>query len=225
MTETQDLFIKEVSVLHPELEVLTEFVNKSTKVKVRTKYGVCYTTPAILLRGNRPTIQSALDKTEYFINQARDKHGSKYDYSKTKYVRGKDKIVIICPEHGEFIQKAEAHLEGRGCKSCANEITGGWTKSHYIEASKGREALVYVIECWNDTERFYKIGRTYNNVAVRFHSGMPYEYKVLKEFKGSAGYAYDEELRLQRMNKSNKYMPLIQFNGRHECFSSIELPN
>jgi len=39
-------------------------------------------------------------------------HGNKYDYSKSKYTGAHNDIVIICPEHGEFQQKAYSHLNG-----------------------------------------------------------------------------------------------------------------
>lgn len=46
-------------------------------------------------------------------------HGDKYDYSKINYVKGRNKIVIICPEHGEFITTASSHLySGHGCPKC-----------------------------------------------------------------------------------------------------------
>lgn len=54
-----------------------------------------------------------------FINRARLKHGNKYDYSKVQYEKLSDKIIIICPIHGEFLQSAANHLQGKGCKECA----------------------------------------------------------------------------------------------------------
>ena len=59
-------------------------------------------------------------KTDIYINKAREKHLDKYDYSKVKYINVRTDIIIICPEHGEFTQKARAHLHGNGCNLCAN---------------------------------------------------------------------------------------------------------
>jgi len=56
-----------------------------------------------------------LDK---FIERAEKKHNNKYDYSKVVYKTLKDYITIICPEHGEFKQRADVHLNGEGCKTC-----------------------------------------------------------------------------------------------------------
>lgn len=60
----------------------------------------------------------AKSNTEEFIRKARIKHGDFYDYSKTEY-NGKDvPVIIICPEHGEFLQTPHDHLSGNGCPKC-----------------------------------------------------------------------------------------------------------
>ena len=59
-----------------------------------------------------------------YIKQAKEIHGCKYDYSLVNYVRGVDKIKIICSEHGLFEQRAFNHLSGHGCPVCGrNRIT------------------------------------------------------------------------------------------------------
>ena len=57
--------------------------------------------------------------TEDFIDKARSVHGDKYDYSKVEYTNNKNKITIICKEHGEFQQTPYSHLEGHGCFPCS----------------------------------------------------------------------------------------------------------
>lgn len=56
--------------------------------------------------------------TEEFITKARVVHGNKYDYSKTNYERSKSKVTIICPLHGDFEQRPNDHLNGKGCAKC-----------------------------------------------------------------------------------------------------------
>lgn len=41
--------------------------------------------------------------TEKYIQEIRTVHGDKYDYSKVTYRGCREKICIICPEHGEFL--------------------------------------------------------------------------------------------------------------------------
>ncbi|MBQ5971356.1 MAG: hypothetical protein IJL45_02985 [Prevotella sp.] len=59
--------------------------------------------------------------TEEFIKRAREVHGDRYDYSKVEYVNSKEKVTIICPEHGEFPQTPQKHLYGQGCPKCGNK--------------------------------------------------------------------------------------------------------
>ena len=54
-----------------------------------------------------------------FILDAKKVHGDRYDYSKVEYKNTKTKIIIICKEHGEFLQTPSEHLVGSGCIDCA----------------------------------------------------------------------------------------------------------
>ena len=45
-------------------------------------------------------------------------HKAKYDYSKVEYVTIHTKVIIICPEHGEFEQTPNSHKRGSGCPNC-----------------------------------------------------------------------------------------------------------
>jgi hypothetical protein len=58
--------------------------------------------------------------TEDFVKRAIEIHGTKYDYSNTTYKSAKEKLAIVCPDHGEFTQLASGHLSGYGCSKCAN---------------------------------------------------------------------------------------------------------
>jgi very-short-patch-repair endonuclease len=56
--------------------------------------------------------------TQKFIKKAIEIHGDKYDYSLVDYKDSQKKVKIICPEHGEFEQKPNTHLNGSGCFKC-----------------------------------------------------------------------------------------------------------
>ena len=58
--------------------------------------------------------------TENFIEKAKKIHGDKYDYSKVEYINARTKVCIICPEHGEFWQTPNSHLQGSKCNKCNN---------------------------------------------------------------------------------------------------------
>ncbi|MBD2627951.1 GIY-YIG nuclease family protein [Trichormus variabilis] len=56
-----------------------------------------------------------------FIKEAQAKHGDFYDYSKALYISSNTKVIVICPQHGEFQITPSHHLQGVGCRKCFNE--------------------------------------------------------------------------------------------------------
>lgn len=71
-----------------------------------------------------------------FIKKSNVIHKDKYDYSETIFISTRDKLKIKCPIHGEFEQRASAHLDGQGCKSCRNELVRKrfiFTKDQFIQ--------------------------------------------------------------------------------------------
>lgn len=56
---------------------------------------------------------------EIFIKRVKVIHKNKYDYSKVEYKASKVKVCIICPEHGEFLQTPDSHLNGQSCSKCS----------------------------------------------------------------------------------------------------------
>lgn len=78
--------------------------------------------------------------TVWFIEKAKEIHGSKYDYSKSEYINSRIKICIICPEHGEFWQTSSNHFNSVNCCSvCANISRSNKEKNstvHFIRKAK-----------------------------------------------------------------------------------------
>lgn len=74
-----------------------------------------------------------------FIEKAKKVHGDRYDYSKVEYKGSKTKVCIVCPEHGEFWQKPNNHLNGQNCPSCFLNKKGEnitLTTNEFIERAK-----------------------------------------------------------------------------------------
>ena len=86
-----------------------------------------------------------MDKTENFITRARKIHGDRYDYSKVAYKNAREKVCIICKEHGEFWQTPYNHLSGKGCGKCANNFKMG--VNLFIQRAKkymGTNTIIHV---------------------------------------------------------------------------------
>lgn len=102
--------------------------------------------------------------TEEFISRAKKIHGDKYDYSKVKYVNMFTKVCIICPEHGEFLQKPVSHLNGHKCYFCGlnslkSKVYGiGINDVFESKHLKSHQVWVGMLErCYNDkTRHLYK---------------------------------------------------------------------
>ena len=134
---TKDDFIKKAREIHGDKYDYSkvEYVNSQTKVCIICpEHGEFWQLPAshIARKGcelcARLKIQNALKiGTDQFIQKAREIHGDKYDYSKVEYVNNRQKVCIICPEHGEFWQTPTNHFSGNGCHKC-----GG----RYLETSE-----------------------------------------------------------------------------------------
>lgn len=71
---------------------------------------------------------------ESFIFRAREIHNNKYDYSKVDWVNPSTKVCIVCPEHGDFMQKPSIHLRGYGCQLCGGSLR--LTNEEFIEKAR-----------------------------------------------------------------------------------------
>lgn len=125
---TKETFIAKVSQIHDNKYDYSKsnYVNNKTKITIICpKHGEFIMTPQKHLSGQGCRKCGYLKKSkeqtsskEIFVKKASEIHNNKYDYSKSEYVNNHTKICIICPEHGEFWQTPNSHLNGRGCKKC-----------------------------------------------------------------------------------------------------------
>ena len=77
---------------------------------------------------------------DMFVARAREVHGNKYDYSKTVYQDMHTKVLIICPQHGEFYQRAQSHLLGSGCPMCKYDAHMERIKRLALQIEKERDS-------------------------------------------------------------------------------------
>ena len=73
---------------------------------------------------------------DVFLERAKKIHGDKYDYSKVMFKTVMDKVCIICPEHGEFWQSPNDHINSKQkCPKCAHPSYKK-TSEEFINESK-----------------------------------------------------------------------------------------
>lgn len=233
---TQDEFIKEATEKHKGVYNYskTKYIKSDEKVTITCiKHGDFEQNSSRHLKGHGcPKCgREASDKfhiktQEQFIIDAQKVHGNTYSYLKTEYENSDKKIIIICKLHGEFEQKPRCHLSKQGCKKCAFLENGGYGRTDYIRKAKGRICTFYTLKCFNEEEEFYKIGITLTSVEKRYPSirAMPYNYEVILEIKGEAGFIWDLEASEKKKLKKVNYQPAIEFGGsKTECFTDYKI--
>ena len=105
---------------------LVNYIKSKIKVKIICpEHGEFEQTPSGHLNGDGcPNCGGVAKLTNNsFISKSIIIHKNKYDYSLIKYINNKFKVKIICPIHGEFEQRPDHHLFGKGCPNCSNRIT------------------------------------------------------------------------------------------------------
>ena len=64
-------------------------------------------------------------------------------------------------------------------------------------------------------------GVTNTNIYKRLRKNtLPYEFKILNQYYGSAKFISELERNIHTTIKEFSYIPKISFGGRYECFSS-----
>lgn len=197
----------------------SEYSNAHSKINITCiKHGDFQQTPGQHLFGQgcpkcryEKNSKKFRSNTSEFIEKARTKHGNRFDYSKVNYEIGNKKIIIICKEHGEFLQTPETHLQGHGCSIC--------------KASKGELAIKAILDKYNIINKSeYILPEVVSQRKFDFY--LP-DYRILIEFHGIQHYEYipflhdyDEDNFLKQkdrdiLKKDNAYRfkyKLVEFN-------------
>ena len=133
-------FIKRAKEVHGDKYDYSKvnYINSQTKVLIICPiHGEFEQTPhshVILKSGCKKCyINNKILPSEQFIEKAKEVHGNKYDYSNVIYIGMHDKVIIICPEHGEFKQEPNSHIYGSGCPKCNNNSL---TLKQFIQKAK-----------------------------------------------------------------------------------------
>lgn len=219
-------------------EIIGEYISAHSKLIIKDKFGLLSCTPDRLLYLNSaPSIKSAVDSQQYWVNTVRDKYDNLYDYIDCEYTGSSQIVGVICKEHGVFYVERGSHQSGKRCNKCyMDENPPAIKESVNLELERWiNEAKickyfdyfkVYIIRCWNEDEEFFKVGRSYSLLSRRFHSkvSMPYNYEIVYQLKSeNASKLYYLEREIIYQNRYNRYKPLKSFSGKNECFTYIDL--
>jgi len=134
---TQTEFIERATKVHRGRYTYPRavYINKRTKLTITCpEHGDFEQRPGGHLGGNGcpkcgTAICAPFTTQAEFVERAIRKHHGRYTYSRSVYVGDAFKIIITCPEHGDFPQTPSNHLQGQGCRKCRNAAIGERTRS------------------------------------------------------------------------------------------------
>lgn len=200
-----------------------EYINTTTKVLIGCPvHGFYEQTPGSHLSSSNGCKQCGYDITSAKLSKGREGfiiscqlvHGNKYNYSKVKYKNRKQKVEIVCQEHGSFFPSAGNHLCGSGCPEC---VSGGFSTT--------QNGFLYIVK----TGDFTKVGITNKEVNHRIknlNNDSGYDFEIINTFFFENGLdCLNVETNLLRHLKSKYENPEVKFPGYSECFKYVDYEN
>lgn len=141
---TQEQFIQRSKEKHNNRYdySLVEYISMHKKVKIIcSSHGKFEQTPYAHLHKGQGCKKCGLlfrsegrtRTTDEFIEEAKEIHGNRYDYSKAVYTLAKEKLEIICKEHGSFWQSPNIHILLKSNCPCCKEDDKFLTQNEFIE--------------------------------------------------------------------------------------------
>ena len=79
--------------------------------------------------------------TEEWVVKALAVHKGLYGYQSVDYQNCKDKVIITCPIHQEFLQSPTDHLAGKGCALCKGM---GRSTEQWVEVARKAHGDTYL---------------------------------------------------------------------------------
>lgn len=140
---TTDGFISKAVEVHGQKYDYSKVVYTRSKDKITIKcprHGDFIQTAGLHLKGSgcakchfEQNGQKKRMSMSVFLEKAKTKHGNRYGYDQVEYETFKDRVSIVCPEHGFFYQQAQEHLKGSGCPRCKHSKGENTVRNILIE--------------------------------------------------------------------------------------------
>ena len=228
-------FIREVQLIHHNRYDYSKvkYINNKTKVCIICPdHGEFWQIPSDHLNGKGcpQCAGNVRYNKDTFVEKAKIIHNDRYDYSKVQYVNAHTKVCIICPEHGEFWQTPNNHLNGNGCPLCKNRKIGNVlrdTVEDFIEKSNELNEITNCLKVLLPQQRNREILRN-REIDVYIPSlKLGIEYNGLHWHSERLGKG--KNYHLDKLNKCNEQgIRLIQIfedewiNRREICESKLK---
>lgn len=160
------------------------YINTMTKIEIVCKnHGSFWQTPSKHKSGHgcpqcrAGKISASKTKTTTnFIAEASKVHKGKYTYFNTVYTDAFSNVVVTCDTHGDFLQRASSHLNGRGCPKCASvnrAVSNTRSNKEFIEEASKIHKNMYTYSNTAYTKALNKVivtCKTHGDFSIRAQS-------------------------------------------------------
>jgi very-short-patch-repair endonuclease len=178
---------------------LVKYINATTKVKIICpNHGEFEQQPnnhlfgqgCILCMGDNVR-KARISNTKEFIKKSKKIHGDRYDYSLVNYKTGRDKVIIICNKHGEFLQTPFAHSSPsmkQGCPFCKISKGEDEIEKYLIKNNIDYKRQKKFIECFNpktNKKLPFDFYLPKQNIVIEYHGEQ--HYKKTGHFEQRSG--------------------------------------
>jgi len=195
-TSNTDSFIQKAIQVHGDKYdySLVKYMRSNIEVNiVCSKHGQFHQTPNKHLIGKgcyrcgkKRTSNKLKDTVSEFIGKSKKVHGDKYDYSLVSYTNNVTKVIIVCPEHGKFVQTPKNHKKGHGCNICGESKGEKQIKQHLRNEEVNFISQYRFNDCRNELPLPFDFYLPELNICIEY-DGIQH-YKPVKRFGGIAGH-------------------------------------
>lgn len=233
---TTEEFIEKAKNIHKDKYdySLVKYINSYTKVDIICNiHGIFKIRPSDHIKKksgcsicNLGYLKNNNITEEEYILKAKNIHGDKYDYSKTKYKNSRNKIVITCKIHGDFIQKAESHLRGRGCPNCIKSSGESKTELFFIKNNYIYEKQKIFENCKNILPLPFDFYLPKYNICIEYDGIQHFE--PVEYFGGNDSFndtKKRDNIKNEYCEKNNIRLIRIKYNDNVEEKLNQELTN
>jgi Zn finger protein HypA/HybF involved in hydrogenase expression len=139
------------------------------------------------------------------LERFKETHGNSYDYSLVQFKTIKEKVTIICKEHGGFEQSPEAHVRGNGCPACSGnrppttaEFKAKLIKVHkerydysLVTYTKSNSRIIIICKEHGEFEQIAEVHAAGMNCPKCSNKNVPSNDEVISRFKKIHDERYD----------------------------------
>jgi len=174
-----DEFIKNSNDIHYHKYNYTKFnyINNKTKsIIICPIHGEFKQSPNIHLKGfGCPECKTRKSNTIEYIEKSKIVHNNYYTYNNSNYNGSDQYIIITCPIHGDFEQRAAGHLQGFGCSKCNKSKGEIKIEKFLIDNNIKYETQKYLDGCDNINKLYFDFYIPSYNLCIEYDGEFHYK--------------------------------------------------